>query len=484
MKKIRKILATLLAAVIFIMPQGATLVNAAETPGQTASRYIRAIINKIAEDYRFDADKDAMYEAVLDYVMNMDPTLLEGSIKAVTDTLDPHSDYFTQEELEQFVNVVEKAYVGIGVTIERVPEGIKIVEVNPEGGAFDAGMQIGDVIFQVEGQGIVGLELDEASALIQGDEGTMVNLKVHRGDADVELSVQRRRVLAETVGYTVEDNGIGYIYISKFALSTPESVEKALADIEGQGIKKLIIDVRDNPGGDLSSVIDILSLFVPKDTVLTKIEYNDERFSTELKSNAKFKKAPDRKMVVLVNENSASAAELFAGAMQNLGLAKVVGATTYGKGSMQEFMRLINPPGFQLGDIKLSVAEFTKPDGSKINGLGIEPDVRVKNVYEPYDASGLTPMTINDRYSVGAKAEDVRAIEERLTVLGYYTGNVDDTFDSFTASATEKFQSDLGLYAYGVMDYTTQNALNNEIDKVEVEIDRQFDAACELLLKE
>ena len=117
-----------------------------------------------------------MYEAVLDYVMNMDPTLLEGSIKAVTDTLDPHSDYFTQEELEQFVNVVEKAYVGIGVTIERVPEGIKIVEVNPEGGAFDAGMQIGDVIFQVEGQGIVGLELDEASALIQGDEGTMVLL--------------------------------------------------------------------------------------------------------------------------------------------------------------------------------------------------------------------------------------------------------------------------------------------------------------------
>ncbi len=484
MKRFRKILVSLLAAAMLVSPQAAFAEQTPEALGHTASRYIKAIINKIAEDYRFDADKDAMYEAVLDYVMNADPSLLEGSIKAVTDTLDKHSDYFTQEELEQFVNAVEKAYVGIGVTVSRVPEGIKVTEVNPDGGAFDAGMQIEDVIFEVNGQSVAGMDLDEATALIQGDEGTMVNLKVHRGDTDVELSVQRRRVLAETVGYTAEDNGIGYIYISKFALSTPESVKKALADLEGRGIKKLILDVRDNPGGDLSSVIDILSLFVPKDTVLTKIEYNDERFSTELKSNAKFKKAPDRKIVVLVNENSASAAELFSGAMQNLGLAKVVGLTTYGKGSMQEFMQLINPPGFQLGDIKLSVAEFTKPDGGKINGIGIEPDVRVKNAIVPYDASELTPMTLSERYSIGAQAEDVRAIEERLTVLGYYTGTVDDVFDNFTAAATEKFQADCGLYVYGVMDYTTQNALNDKIANAEVEVDRQFDAACELLLKE
>ena len=267
-------------------------------------------------------------------------------------------------------------------------------------------------------------------------------------------------------------------------MSTPESVEKALADIEGQGINKLIIDVRDNPGGDLSSVIDVLSLFVPKDTVLTKIQYNDETKNVELKSNASFTKAPDREMVVLVNENSASAAELFSGAMQNLGLAKVVGLTTYGKGSMQQFMLLINPPGFDLGDIKLSVAEFTKPDGSRINGIGIEPDVRIKNVYEPFDDSELTPMTLNDRYSVGDQAEDVRAIEERLSLLGYYTGTVDDTFDSFTAEATEEFQADMGFYVYGVMDFTTQNALNDEIHSAEVEVDRQFETACELLLKE
>lgn len=484
MKRFRKMVALLLALTAFMLPQTASVVGAAETPGQTASRYINAIINKIAEDYKFGADKDTLYAAALDYVMNADPTLLEGSIKAVTDTLDAHSDYFTQEELEQFVNSVEMAYVGIGVTIQQVPEGIQVIDVNPDGGAFAAGIQLNDIIFEVNGQNIVGTEVSEASALIQGEEGTTVDIKVHRGENDVELSIRRRRVLTETVSYAVKDNGIGYVYISKFALSTPESAGKALADLEGQGVKKFVIDVRDNPGGDLSAVIDVLSLFVPKDTVVTKIEYNDERLSTELKSEATFTKAPDRKIVILANENSASAAELFSGAMQNLGLAKVVGVTTYGKGSMQEFMRLINPTGFQLGDIKLSVAEFTKPDGGKINGLGIEPDVWVKNVYEPYDASGLTPMTLNDRYSVGSQAEDVRAIEERLTVLGYYTGNVDDIFDSFTAAATEKFQADCGLHVYGVMDYTTQNALNDRIGNAEVEIDRQLNTACELLLKE
>lgn len=485
MKRFKKMLASLLAAMLLIVPSMGISAGAyTEPPGETASRYIRAIINKIAEDYRFGADKDAMYEAVLDYVMNVDPSLLEGAIQAVTDTLDDHSEYFTQEELMSFIDSVENAYVGIGVTIEWVSEGIHILEVNPDGGAFAAGMLADDIIYEVDGQSIVGMDIDEASALIQGDEGTSVTLKVHRGDTDLKFTVVRSRVLAETVGYTIEDNGIGYIYISGFALSTPESLKKALADIEGQGIKDLIIDVRNNPGGDLSSVVDVLSLFVPKDTVLSKIEYNDERLNVELKSNATFTKAPDRNIVILANEYSASAAEMFSGAMQNLGLAKVVGVTTYGKGSMQEFMLLINPPGFQLGDIKLSVAEFTKPDGGKINGVGIEPDVWVKNVYEPFDTSTLTPMTFSDRYTIGDQSEDIRAIEERLSLLGYFTGDVDDTFDSFTAAATEQFQADMDLYVYGVMDYTTQNALNDRTNNAEVEVDRQFDAACELLLKE
>jgi len=281
-----------------------------------------------------------------------------------------------------------------------------------------------------------------------------------------------------------EEDKIAYIYITEFAPSTPSSMEDALAHIESKGIKKFIIDVRSNPGGELESVSEVLSMFVPKNKVLTKIEYNDEKRNEKILSTAKFTSKPNRKIIVLANGESASAAELFAGALQNLKLAKVVGETTYGKGSMQQFLGLNSNKNFTLGDIKLSVAEFTKPDGTKINGIGIEPDVKVKNGYESFDASSLTQMTISARYTVGDVAEDVRAIEERLSALGYFKGEADDVFDENTKTATEKFQSDTGLFVYGVMDYTTQSVLNEKIDSLEVPVDRQFNKAYEMLLKE
>ena len=480
MKHMKKILAALLAGVMLLAPQ---VTFATETPGETSARYIKAIIHKIAEDYRFGADKEAMYDAVLDYVMSVDPTMLEGAITAVTDTLDNYSEYFTAEELQSFLYAVEQVYVGIGVTIQQVDKGIEITEVNPDGGAFQAGALAGDIIIEVDGENIVGQSTDEVASKVRGEEGTFVTIKVLRGEEELTLTIQRRLVGAETVGYTIEEGGVGYIYISTFSSSTVASMEKTLETLEKQGIKKFIIDVRDNPGGELSSVIDVLSMFVPKGMTLTRIEYNNARYNVEYKSKAKFARKLDRSIIVLANENSASAAELFAGCLQTLKLAKVVGVDTYGKGSVQNFMRLISPPGMPLGDIKLSVAEFTKPDGGKINGVGIAPDVWVKNVYEPFDDSGLTPMTLSAKYSLGDEAPDVLAIEERLDVLGFYTGKVDGVFDSFTQKATEEFQAYTNLFVYGVMDYTTQNALRNEIEKAEVEVDRQFEKAYEMILK-
>lgn len=478
MKRWKRVIAIALTGMMLLLPQGNVF---AETPGETSARYIKAIIHKIAEDYRFDADKQAMYEAVLDYVMSVDPTLLEGSISAVTDTLDKHSEYFTQEELESFISSVEQIYVGIGVTIQQVEEGIAVIEVNPEGGAKDAGMLAGDIIFEVEGVNVVGKSVDEVSSMVRGEQGTYVTLKVLRNGQEMLMTIQRRTIGVETVGYTIEEGNIGYIYISSFASSTVDSMRKTLSVLSDRGVKKLIIDVRDNPGGELASVIQILSMFVPKGKTLTKIQYNDARYDIEYKSRANFSLPPYRDIVVLANENSASAAELFAGCLQNLKIAKVVGVDTYGKGSMQEFMRLISPAHMPLGDIKLSVAEFTKPDGGKINGVGIEPDIRVTNTTEAYDASVLTPMTINDKYKVGDEANDVLAIEERLHILGFYTGDVDGKFDTLTAKATEQFQASVGLCAYGVMDYTTQSALNDAIAVLEVEVDRQFDKAYEIL---
>lgn len=484
MKKMKRIIA-LMATVFFLLSSQATIFADNESmAGKTAAYYIQAVIDRLEKDYRFGADKEAMYQAVLNYVMNENPQLLEGAIDVAVDTLDKHSDYMTRAELEAFINGVEQVYVGIGVTIVQVPEGVAVTEVNPDGGAFDAGILAGDVIVAVEGQRISGMDVSAVSEMVRGDAGTTVNLLVRRGGVEQSISVVCRRIFTETVAYTIDENKIGYIVISTFSSSTPESLKLALTDLKNHGVKKLLIDVRNNPGGELESVTKVLSLFVPKGKVLTNIQYNNEALNRVIKSEATFSKRPDREIVILANKESASAAELFSGAMQNLGLAKVVGETTQGKGSMQIFMNLLSTKDFALGDIKLSVAEFTLPDGGKINGAGIKPDVRVKNTMETYDASGLTPMTMANRYTVGDVAEDVRAIEERLSALGYYPGQVDDMFDALTAAATEAFQAQVGLFVYGVMDYTTQNALNDAISKLEVSVDKQLETAYEILLKE
>jgi len=370
------------------------------------------------------------------------------------------------------------------VTIVQVPDGVEITEVNPDGSAFDAGILAGDIIVAVEGQRISGVDVSAVSQMVRGGAGTTVNLLVRRGEQEQNISVVRRRIFTETVGYTIDENKIGYLVISTFSSSTPDSLKLALADMKNRGVKKLLIDVRNNPGGELNSVVEVLSMFVPKDKVLTTIAYNDESKNQVIKSKATFKNKPNRDIVILANEESASAAELFAGAMQNLRIATVVGQTTLGKGSMQSFMNLLSTKDFALGDIKFSVAEFTLPDGGRINGIGIKPDVRVKNTMEAYDASQLTPMTMAKRYTVGDVAEDVHAIEERLSALGYYPGQVDDTYDTLTAAATEAFQEKAGLFVYGVMDYTTQNALNDAISELEVSVDKQFATAYEILLKE
>ncbi len=474
----KRILAVILSAVMIF----SCISVSAETRGETASRYLTGLIDIIYDYYKYDdIEKEDIYKAVLDYLMKENPDLLEGALSAATDVLDDYSVYYDQDELGTFYTDVHQTYVGIGVTVQKSDNGCIATEVNPSGGAFEAGVLAGDEIIAADGVSLAGLSLDEIVAKIKGNAGTTVVLDILRGDTKIQLEITRKKIGVETVTYEIIDK-IGYIKISNFATSTPESMEAALYDIEeNHKINKLIIDLRDNPGGELNSVINILSMFVPKGKVLSEIQYKDEGDVIIIKSRAEFTQPFKRKIVVLANENSASASELFCGAMQYHKLATIMGELTFGKGSMQEMVGINNPAGFNLGDIKLTVAEFTKPDGSRINHLGILPDVRVKNTYVDFDESTLTPMTISNRYKVGDEHTDILAIEERLHALGFQVGEVDGVFDKMTHQATINFQAACQLYPYGVMDYTTQARLNDEIEKLEVEIDDQKEAAIEYL---
>jgi len=477
----KKILSIVLA---FVMLLSCVCVSAEETRGETASRYLTGLVELIEKYYKYgDVTKEELYEAVIDYLIKENPDLLEGALKAATDILDDYTVYYTQDELGDFVQNVHQTYVGIGVTVQKSDLGCIITEVNPSGGAYAAGITAGDELIAADGVSLEGMSLDEIVSKIQGVAGTTVTVEVLRGDAHITLDIERKQINIQTVTYEIIDD-IGYIYISSFAIPTAQEVKDALYDIEeNHKLKKLIIDVRDNPGGELHSVIDILSMFVPENKVLVKFEYKDERMNYEIKSKAEFSKAPNREIVILANENSASASELFCATMQHYKLATVVGQLTFGKGSMQEMMGVIDPPGFNLGDIKLTIAEFTKPDGGRINHVGVFPDKVVKNKFEDFDESTLTPMTINARYTIGDEHSDVLAIEERLSALGYNVGEVDGVFDKMTHQATKNFQADTNLHPYGVMDYTTQARLNDVIEDYEVEIDIQKATAIEILNK-
>lgn len=470
-----------LSAVLCVVLCFLSVSVSAEISGETASRYLKGILGIVADNYKYGIEKEELYEAVIDYFLEQNPEYLEEAFAAATKKLDDYSVYYDASELSNFVTNVHQSYVGIGVTVQKSDNGCLITDVNKNGGAYDAGVLVGDEIVAVDGVSIKEKTLDETILMIQGSEGTAITIDVLRNDAVLRLEIVRKKVIIQTVFYEIIDK-IGYIKIDTFAAATSDEMKQALYDIEEvHRLNKIIIDVRDNPGGELNSVIQILNQFVPKDKVLVKFEYANEDHNYEIKSQAAFTHAPKREIVILANENSASASELFSGTMQYYKLAKVVGRKTFGKGSMQEMLGIIDPPGKNLGDIKLTVAEFLKPDGTKINRVGITPDINVKNKTQDFDESTLTPMTISARYTIGDSHSDVLAIEERLSALGYNVGEVDGVYDKLTYQATINFQSSVGLFPYGVMDYTTQAGLNDAIEDLETEIDIQKEKAFEIL---
>ncbi len=473
----KKIISVILAAVMLF----SCVAVSAETQGETASRYLNAILKAIADNYKYGVDKEELYKAVASYLIEKNPEDLEGAFKAATDILDDYSVYYNSSELSSFVTNVHQEYIGIGITVQKNENGCLVVEVNKNGGAYDAGVLVGDEITAINGISIKDKTLEDIVAMIKGEAGTTVSLDILRNEAHLMLDILRKKITVQTVSYEIMDE-VGYIKINTFASNTPEELKAALNKIEKvYRLKKIIIDVRDNPGGELASVIKILNQFVPKGKTLVKFEYKQEINNYEVKSKAAFTNKPNRKIVILANSKSASASELFSGTMQYYKLATVLGEYTFGKGSMQDMLGIINPDGFDLGDIKLTMAEFLKPDGGKINGVGIKPDVAVKNKFKDFDESVLTPMTISGRYTIGDEHDDVLAIEERLSALGYNVGKIDGLYDNLTYQATMNFQATMGLHPYGVMDYTTQSALNDVIEDMEVEIDIQLERALEIL---
>lgn len=284
---------------------------------------------------------------------------------------DLYSRYYTAEEYEQESSSSQGTYVGIGILMEKGEEGGVRVSKCYEGGPGEAaGLQKGDVISAIDGEDITEAELSKVADKIRGTDKKEVTLTIHRKDVDqpMEISVEITDVEMPSVFHEMLEGQIGYIRITEFKGVTCEQYKKAFTDLQEQGMERMIVDLRDNPGGLLDSVCDILREILPEGLIVYTEDKNKDR--TEETCDGKHQlQIP---LAVLVNGNSASASEIFAGAVQDYGIGTIVGTTTYGKGVVQSVHQLSDGSA-----VKLTIANYYTPNGNNINKIGIHPDIEV-----------------------------------------------------------------------------------------------------------
>lgn len=310
-----------------------------------------------------------------DYLGKIDEnTVLDSTIKGYVSGLgDEYSEYFTKEELEEYKSAnIEGAYVGIGVYIIQDTEKNAIRVIAPIEGspAEEAGIKPGDYIVKVDGEEVTGENITEATNKMKGKEGTKVKIQILRDDQTIDMEVERKNVKINHVESEVLEDNIGYLKISTFDEGCSKEFEQKLQDLQNKNIKSLIIDLRNNGGGIVDEALAIADLFTDKDVTL--LITKDKNGNEEIRKSQSDKKV-DLPVVVLTNENTASASELLVGVLKDYNIAKSVGTVTFGKGVIQELLTLPDESG-----LKITTNEYYTPKGSKINKIGIEPDEKVE----------------------------------------------------------------------------------------------------------
>lgn len=313
--------------------------------------------------YKEDVDKDAM---------------VDGIFKGMVESLgDPYSEYYSKEELESLYQDSLGVYYGVGayVSLDTTTGLAKISGVIEGTPAEEADLRAEDIIYKVDDVDVTGMTLQETVSLIKGEENTTVKLTLIRDGKEIEKEVTRRRVESPTVKFEMLDDGMAYIQITEFDTVTVDQFTEAMAMARGNDMKGLILDLRSNPGGNLSSVVSIAQQMLPKGLIVYTVDRDGNREEYSCDGS----KELDVPMVVLVNGNSASASEILAGAIKDYGIGTLVGTTTFGKGIVQRPIELSDGSA-----VKLTISSYYTPNGINIHGIGIEPDVECEFDSERY----------------------------------------------------------------------------------------------------
>lgn len=463
----KKRIIALIMAFLLVVPTFVTASTAEDPEGYAIAT---TIFNFVKRFYNFEIDDTKATENIIKEVLRENPDALETIVKAFMGALDEHSVYYTREEFESFNNYIESGFAGIGITYLRENGRMVVSDTVENSPANKAGIQPGDIIAAVDGTSLYDCDTDFAASLIRGKEGTSVTLTIERGNEKFDITLIRATLHDITVNYSLLEDDIAYFQISMFGSETAQEFDKAYNELKAHNPKGYIIDLRYNTGGVTDVALSCLSYFLPKGA--TTMNFNSREDGNIIyQNNADGKK---ENLVVLVNEYSASASEIFTAAIKDNKAGVIVGTTTYGKGTAQTTIGL-----GEYGGLKLTVAEFKSPNGDRIDGIGISPDIFVKNVYKKAEASDFESLGYSVVYKQGDSGKEVYAIKQRLSATGHFKGTMDDYFDASLAEAVKAVQKEAGLFVYGVADITTQTIINNLALEAEIMLDTQFNAAYE-----
>lgn len=431
------------------------------------------LISKYIADLYLDdtyTAEDIMNIGISSYLGENGDTALVALLKAALHSLDDYSDFYTYSEYVEYTNNLNKTFYGLGINMQQAGEYVEIVGFVEEGGlAEQSGFKVGDKILKVDGINVVGSSTSEVRNLVIGELGTTVLITVLRDGNEVEITGTRTAVNDSTVTGGILEGDIGYIKISSFSANTSDEFADVAETLRSSGVSNVILDLRNNPGGLLSSAVEIAKQIVPSGKIVD-VEYRDENLNYTYESNLD---AAPFKMVVLVNENTASSAEILASSIQESKAGILMGEQTYGKAVIQSTYRLNN--GMVL---KLTIGQYLTRNGNKINGEGLTPDEYVTNYTKKIDTTGYTKFDFLTPVSAGNSGTNVTAAKERLSILGYYIGNLgNDVFNIDLVDALKRFQSDNGLTDTGVLDVPTQIKLKEVFEQLETTVDIQMQEA-------
>lgn len=426
---------------------------------------IEEVYQTIREHYVFEVDEEE---------------LIEGAIRGMVETLqDPYSEYLDEEAARHLQESLSSSFEGIGAEVTMQDGRVTIVAPIKDTPAEKAGLRPLDQIISVNGESLEGLSLFEAVLKIRGPKGSVAELEIIRpGVAEsFKVSVVRDEIPIETVYSQIisaQGKKVGWIQITSFGENTAQRFSDELAKLEKSGVDGLIIDVRGNPGGYLEAVREIGQMLVPYESVITEIE---DRHGERIVYRSTLKEPKPYPIAVLIDKGSASASEILAAALQEAGHYKLVGQTTFGKGTVQNTVGLEDN-----SQLKITIAKWLTPKQNWINEKGVEPDVEVS---QP-DYFYATYVSSEPELKLDMNSEQVRNLQVILKGLGYDPGREDGYFSKETEQAVKSFQADHNLEVTGVVNQSTAEAINEELlSKVrDPRNDRQLQKAVEVILEE